>query len=232
MRWIAKLALTLVLLLAAAGVGLWWFVFRSSAPSKAALPTRAAPAGAGLTGSSGGSMEGAWQVQAGPQVFVGYRINEVFGGDALHRTAVGRTPSVTGTLRIDGTKVVAAAITADVTGLTSAQGRRDRYIKTHGLDTTKFPQATFTLTEPIEVPVPATVGRVVDVVAHGNLTLHGMTMPVSIPLKARWNGTTIDVTGQLPIVLADWHIVRPDIAGLVSVEDHGVLEFQLTFSRA
>jgi polyisoprenoid-binding protein YceI len=229
MRWIAKLALALVVLLAATAAGLWWFVFRSSAPPKAALPVRAS---APSSGSSGGSIAGAWQVRAGPQVFAGYRIDELFGGDALHRTAVGRTPAVTGTLRIDGNKLSVTTVTVDLTGLASDQGRRDRYIKTHALETTKFPLAIFTLVQPIELPGSATVGRVVDVVAHGNLTLHGITMPVAMPLQARWNGTTIDVTGHLPVVLADWHMERPDIAGLVSVETHGSLEFQLTFSRA
>jgi polyisoprenoid-binding protein YceI len=230
MRWIARLVVALVVVVVAAGVGLWWFVFRGSTPPRATLPVRVA-GGSGAGAGATGSIDGSWQVQAGPQVFAGYRINEAFGGDALHRTVVGRTPAVTGTLRIDGSNVAATTVTADLTGLSSDQGRRDRYIKTHALDTSSFPKATFTLTEPISLPGPSTVGRVIDVVAHGRLALHGVTMSVAMPLQARWNGTTIDVTGHLPVVLADWHIERPDIAGLVSVEDHGELEFQLTFSH-
>ena len=38
----------------------------------------------------------------------------------------------------------------------------------------------------------------------GQLTLHGVTRPFTIPVKARWNGGTIDVIGTAPIVLGDY----------------------------
>ena len=39
------------------------------------------------------------------------------------------------------------------------------------------------------------------------------------------------VDGSTPIVMADYAISPPTIGGIVSVDDHGVLEFQLTFGQ-
>ncbi len=66
----------------------------------------------------------------------------------------------------------------------------------------------------------------------GILTLHGVTLEVEVPLTARWSGGFIDLSGSLPIHLADYEMDRPDVAGLVSVEDDGLMEFQLSFERS
>ena len=65
----------------------------------------------------------------------------------------------------------------------------------------------------------------------GTLTLHGVTKPVTVPVEARWDGDTIEVAGNAPVVLADYKIEPPD-TGVVKVDDHGSFELALTFRRA
>ncbi|HWW52616.1 MAG TPA: YceI family protein, partial [Acidimicrobiales bacterium] len=207
------------------GAAFYWFVLRSNAPPPAALP--AAPASFGS-----GTLPGTWRVEPGPNVFAGYRIHELFGGDALSRIAVGRTPGVSGEMLITGSRVSTVDVTADMTKLTSDQGRRDRYITSHAIDSTSFPTATFHLTQPIGLSGLAVVGRVAQLSATGQLTLHGVTRSVVVPLQARWDGSSISVSGGAPIVLADYHIDPPNIGGLVSVDATGTFEFQLTFAKA
>ena len=52
-------------------------------------------------------------------MFVGYRVQELFGGETLKATAVGRTPAVEGTMTVSGTWVTPVEITADMTQLKS-----------------------------------------------------------------------------------------------------------------
>ena len=52
-------------------------------------------------------------------------------------------------------------------------------------------------------------GQVVDATATGNLTLHGVTKEVQIPLQARIDGGVITVVGSLPIQFADYNITSP-----------------------
>ncbi len=230
----AKIAMAASALVILGGAfAFWWFVLRDDAPPPAALPVRTAvttTTGAGGQQIPGAPVEGTWTLSQASDVFVGYRIQELFAGETISKTAVGRTPAVTGTLTIADGQVVAAEVTADVTQLSSDQSQRDNFTRRSALETDEIPSATFSLTEPIALPQPVEVGDTMEVSATGDLTLHGVTRPVQIPLQASWNGSTISVAGGLHIVLADYAIEPPDIA-LVSVEEEGELELQLVFGR-
>lgn len=68
--------------------------------------------------------------------------------------------------------------------------------------------------------------------AAGDLTLHGVTQPISLPLEARWTGETVDLTGSTQIVLADYGINMEPFAGTVRVAPEGTIELALQFVRA
>ena len=146
-------------------------------------------------------------------------------------TAVGRTPEITGTLVIDGTTVTEVTIEADMTAITTNESRRDDKVQS-ALDTGEFPTATFVLTEPIELGDAAASGETVSVQATGELTIHGVTTPVTIPLEAQIVGDNIVVVGSLDIVFADYGVSVPSAPVVLSAEDEGVLELQLFFSQA
>jgi polyisoprenoid-binding protein YceI len=220
-----KVLIGLVAFLAVAVGAFWWFVLRDDAP--AAVTARPCTAAANASGSPNGT----YDIQPAPDVFAGYRVQELFGADTLKRAAVGRSPAVTGTMSIEGTTVTAVNVDVDTTKLKSSSRLRDGKIKTMGLETVKFPTASFTLTRPIEVPGSLTPGVATTFDATGDLTLHGVTKMVTIALTACWTGAVVRVDGSTPIVMADYAISPPSIGGIVSVDDHGVLEFQLTFGQ-
>jgi polyisoprenoid-binding protein YceI len=221
-----KVLIGLAAFLVVAVGAFWWFVLRDDAP--AAVTARPCAAEADATGSPTGT----YSVQPAPDVFAGYRVRELFGADTLKRTAVGRSPAVTGAMSIEGTTVTAVNVEVDTTKLKSSSGLRDGRIKTLGLETVKFPTASFTLTNPVEVPGSLRPGVATTLDATGDLTLHGVTKPVTLALTACWTGAVVRVDGSTPILMADYAISAPSIGGIVSVDDHGVLEFQLTFGRS
>ena len=228
----AKVALVAsVVVLVAGAAGFWWFVLRDDAPERAGLPVRTGDsAPAGSTPDSAISPDGTWTVVAGEEVFAGYRIQELFGGETVKKTAVGRTPAVTGTMEIvDGT-VTSVQITADLTSLTSDSERRDATQRTQGLQTDQFPEARFVLTEPISLGQAPPPGAPITVSATGELTLHGVTRPVTLELQASWTGTVVDVAGGALITLAEFGI-EPPRTPFVSVDDVGEFEVQLSFER-
>ena len=88
--------------------------------------------------------------------------------------------------------------------------RRDGQLARQGIQTSQFPNATFKLTQPIELgPLPPD-GQAVNVTAIGDFTLHGVTKPVQIALQAKRSGTTIAVTGSLPVKFADYGVSAPN----------------------
>ena len=216
--------------LVAGGLAFYLVVLRDDPPDRVALSPESAPADT----PADATPEGRWVVRTGDDSFVGYRVRETFAGLSVASDAVGRTHDVQGSLTVDGdTSLSAADVRAGLQALESDEDRRDNAIRNRGLETNRFPEATFALTEPLPLPSPATPGEDVSVTAMGDLTLHGVTRQVEVPVQARWDGSsTIQVVGTLDIAFADYDIDPPNVGGFVSVEDEGELELQLTFVRA
>lgn len=226
----AKIALAAVLfVIVGGGAAFWYFVLREDTPPPASLSSTGTTV-LGAEGTVPATPEGTWTAIAGDKdSFVGYRIEELFAGDTVKKTAVGRTTSYKGTLVIEGNTVVSAEVVADLTQLKSDQTMRDRTIKGRGLQTDQFPEATFKLTEPITLPT-VSLNEKITVTAKGELTLHGVTKPIEVPIEARWAGAVIEVAGRAPIVLADFGI-EPIRIATVTVDDQGEMDFALKFSK-
>lgn len=221
------------------GFAFYWFALRDTAPPEASLRTRddttttVEDGGSDTTAAAPDSADGEWVVLADdPEaVFVGYRVLELFGGETIKKEAAGRTPTVEGTMVVDGSEVTEVEITADLTGLESDSGRRDGVVQGSVLETSEFPEATFVLTEPIDLGGTPEIDTPVTATATGDLTVHGVTKQVTFELEARWNGSTIDVAGSTPVVFADFDITAPETPA-VSVDSEGSIELQLTFVPA
>jgi polyisoprenoid-binding protein YceI len=221
LRWFL---VALAVVVVGGGALLAWYVFGDDAPPKPTL------SGSTVKNAAAGAPDGTWRVANGDDVYVGYRIKELFGGSTIKRDAVGRTTTVSGTMTIAGERVTEATVRADVSGLESDRAARDSYIHDHALQSDTFPRATFVLSQPIALPSVG-AGKDVTVLAQGRLTLHGVTKRVTVKLEARYDGTRIEVAGTAPVVLADYRIDAPDTP-VVSVDDNGSFELHLLFERA
>ena len=165
--------------------------------------------------------------------FVGFRINEVLARFGA-KTVVGRTGNVTGSLELQGTQVTAASFVVDMESMQTDDPARTTALKgeSGGLETLKFPEAIFVLAEPIELGELPAEGAAIDAMAVGDLTVHGVTQRVNIPLTAEMQAGVIIVSGNLEgMQLADYDIPKPQAIVVVSVEDTAIMELQLFFSR-
>ena len=161
--------------------------------------------------------------------FAGFRVEEVLESIGS-TTAVGRTPEVSGNIEIEGTTLTSGEFVVDLTSIVSDQARRENAIQ-RALGTGANPDATFVLTEPVELGDAAASGEMVEVVATGELTLNGVTNTVEIPLQAQLVDGAILVTGSTDILFADYSVTAPSAPVVVSVEDNGVLELQIWLTR-
>lgn len=184
-------------------------------PAPLAVPTSAAAAPTGST------VDGAWTIGAGSQA--GYRVHEILAGQPTD--AVGRTSGVTGNATISGTTVTSGAVTVDLTTVASNESRRDNQFTGAIMDTDRFPTASFTLDAPVDLDAAFLTGAPATATATGTLTMHGVSRQVSVPLTATRNGAAIDVAGSIPVTFADFGIDTPSIAGFVTVDPTGQVEF-------
>lgn len=222
-KWSIAVVITLVV---AVPAGTYAYIHWMSDDAPERLSVDAAADPPDTTVALAGSIDGRWTPRASSSQ-VGYRVNEVLFGQ--RKAAVGRTSDVTGSMVIDGTTVSKVSLVADLTTVSSDEGRRDAQFQGRIMDTTRFPTATFVLTSPITLPSAG--ATTVTAKATGDLTLHGTTRPVSFDVSARRNGGEIAVSGTIPIVFDDYGIPNPTF-GPVSTEDHGELEFLVSFTKS
>lgn len=177
--------------------------------------------------TAGDGLAGTWTVGAGSQA--GYRVKETLAGQAAE--AVGRTDQVTGTLTIAGDAITAVDITVQVSAIASDNGQRDRQFQGRIMDAGQFPTATFTLTEPIPLAEVPAVGAEIALSATGELTMHGTTQTVAIPLTMTRTADGLAATGSVEIAYADYGIDNPSVGGFVSVGEAGTIEFLIVATR-
>jgi polyisoprenoid-binding protein YceI len=206
----------------------------TSTPSAASSTVPAATAST-AAGSTDGAVAGTWTVPAGSSQ-AGYRVREQLANLPAESDAVGRTDQVTGSITLEtngsATSLTAGTITVDTTSITSDESRRDNRLRSEGLETDTYPTATFTLTQPVEVPAAALAGTPSDLTLVGDLELHGVKKSVSIPAQAQLVDGTIQVAGSLSFPLSDFGITAPNIGGfIVSIADEGTLEFLVSFTK-
>ena len=170
-------------------------------------------------------------VSAAGETFVGYRVNEELVNIGTN-TAVGRTSAVTGSLAFDGAAITSVEIEADVTRMQSDDSRRDGALESRGLETASFPTASFSLTQPIALDGIPAEGEAIAVDAVGELTVHGVTREVTMPLEGQRAGGFVVVVGSIEISFADYEMEAPRAFIVLAIDDYGLMEFQIVFERS
>lgn len=202
-------------------------------PTDAAEPavtTAPAEEVADVATESVAGFDGAW-VPTDASEF-GYRVDEVLSG--VNVTAVGRSNEIAGDLVIDGT-TADISVTVEVATIESDDSRRDSQFRGRIMNTAEFPSATFATTSPIDFGSAPAPGEQVTTSVAGDLTLKGVTRPVTFEVTAEAssaaNGDRIGVLGSIPVDFVDYGIDNPSF-GTISVEDDALLEFVLVFERS
>jgi polyisoprenoid-binding protein YceI len=238
--WVAGGAIVVLGVAALAG---WWFLVRDDAPPEADIDAagetldEAATPGTGDASADAAGADGTWTVDRSVGSFAdftgtwaGYRFDEELVGIGGN-TAVGRTPEVSGTMTVADGAVTAVDVEVDLTTLDSDSDRRDGALRSRGLESDRFPTATFTLTDPVTLPTGLTDGERATVTANGELTIHGVTNEAAIELQAQLQGDNAVVVGNAPIALTDYGIDPPTGFSVLSISGDGTFEFQLFFSK-
>ncbi len=209
----------------------------TTAPTTTTAVAVATTVPATTTAVAAASTAGTWAVDTDigsfsdfTSTWVGYRVQEVLGNGIGSATAVGRTPLVVGSVVLTDDAIEAVEVTADLRGLRSDKVYRDGKVRS-ALHTDDHPTATFALLGPVTLGDLDGDGVSVDAVVPGMIIINGMTGPVEVTLAATLVGDVVTVVGSFPIVFADHGIEAPGASIVVSVEDHGIVEFQLFLTR-
>jgi hypothetical protein len=214
-KWtIIGLATAFVILLA----GL--FLFSGSIIGPALAPLQLLPLSSATTSASAASLEGTWR--AGDGSVAGFRVPESFLVQS--GTIVGRTSAVIGSLAISQNEVSSGSFQVDLSKLTIGGKPNASFFQL--LETSKYPDATLTLTQPIVFPSLPTNGQTTSSPATASLVMHGIAHTLTLMVTARSNGSVLEATGSAPVPASEWGIQSP-----FGVHDNAVIEFLVVLRR-
>lgn len=162
-----------------------------------------------------------------------YRVTEQLAGFDLPNDAIGATKGISGRLVVESNGTVvkdSSKIIVKVNELKSDKARRDKYLETHSIESTKFPEVALVpvtfqgLTEPI----PAGQSKTFAVV--GDLTVHGVTRPTTWHVTARSDGKDVVGTAITAFTFKDFNLDQPHVPVVLSVADTIRLEYDFRFA--
>ena len=158
-----------------------------------------------------------------------YRIAErIIGQTAGH--ASGSTSGIAGDIAINANDPSASRvgqIVANVEELHSDNNLRDARIRQDFLESHAHPLAVFTATSLHGLPNSIAPGVAYPFSIEGNLTVHGVTAPVTWNATGTVSGAELRVTAATTVKLSTFGISPISIAGLVSTGDATGLTFDL-----
>ncbi len=214
-----------------------WTVVMSQATTTLTTTAKAgAPAPTSATATetpTATTLEGTYKI--GPGSAAGYRVRELFVGGLAKTDAVGRSEAVTGTVVLgrsgSALQVLSVNAAVDMAKLVSDESRRDSRMRSTGIETDKFPTATFVSSTAVTLDADSEAAKPVKATVPGKLTLHGVTRDVQIPVDAQLRSGTLEIVGRLAINMKDYAIEPPEIADFVKADDDGSLEFKLVLKK-
>ena len=176
-------------------------------------------------------LDGEWQVVKGsPYNFTsaGFTIDEILPADK--RTTSGSTKDVTGQAVISDSTVEEATITVDMTTLTTDKKVRDQNMKTKLFEVSKFPESTFTLTEPADLSAVLGDASPVTIPLTGDLTIHGETQNVTTDFQVVRDGDSIILGGDIPINRLDFGVETPEMIA-AKISEVGEVNVRVTLQK-
>jgi polyisoprenoid-binding protein YceI len=163
-----------------------------------------------------------------------YHAHEQLVGKTLPSEAVGTSKSVSGNLVLGSDGAVLAdqsKISVDLSKLQSDESRRDNFVKSDTLQTSRFPMATFVPSGVVGLPIPLPTSGEATFQLTGDLTVHGVTKPVTWQVTAQFADTAITGNATTSVKITDFGMTPPRAGPVLSIEDALTLELAFTAAR-
>jgi polyisoprenoid-binding protein YceI len=217
----------------------YFVLFPTSSPKRFSLSVSTAAsttstASATTLSSSGTGLTGSWKLASGSQA--GYRVREKLGFLPAQSDAVGRTSQITGGATFSESKstvtITAASFNVAVSTLKSDRSMRDEKIHEIGLESSRYPTATFTLSTPLTASASALEGKVAHLSVTGIFNIHGTSKKETVPVEMSLSGSTLEAVGSLTFPWSEFGMTAPSIGGFVNVTEKATMEFDLRLARA
>ena len=201
----------------------------ANTPSSTAAAT--APASSAAAKAPGGTTTYAI---AGDKSEAKVTVNEKLASLPSPSDAVLTTNAIQGQLFLgpDTKPVEGAKIMVDLRTLKSDKTMRDNYIRKNTLMSDDFPLAEYVITGVDGWTGPLTEGKSSTFKLLGNMTIHGVTKPVTFDTTATMQGGAVTGTASTSFKFQDFGLTPPEIASFVKATDTIKLDLKISASKS
>ena len=158
---------------------------------------------------------------------VRYEVNETFLQGNRLNTAIGRTKGIAGDIAVNmaqPSKSQMGPIVINVSQFKSDEDRRDNFIRRTGLESSKYPTATFATKSIDGLPAQVKAGDQVSFTISGDLTVKQTTKPVTWQVTLKIEDKRLVGSASTQITMSEFG-VGPIQIPLLSTEDAVKLTF-------
>lgn len=163
-----------------------------------------------------------------------YRVREQLARLSFPNDAIGKTSKIEGGITVDASGAIVQSesrFTIDMASLATDNDRRDNYVRRNTLQTAEHPTAVFVPTAFRNLKFPLAASGDVTFQIVGNLTLRGVTKPVTWDVTGKIANGAITGDATTRFTFADFEIAKPRVASVLSVEDDIRLEYTFHLVR-
>ncbi len=157
-----------------------------------------------------------------------FRVREQLASVSFPSDAIGSTTAITGTIVFEPNGAIVkdnSSFTVDLTTLKSNSDRRDNYIRRRTLETETHPNALFVPTSFLGLPDTLPANGHIAFQLTGDLTVHGVTRPVTWTVTARAENGIYSGNATTGFKFDYFEMAVPRVASVLSVVDSITLEY-------
>ena len=158
----------------------------------------------------------------------GFTFSELLPGD--ERVTSGSTPAVTGEMTIEAGTLTAGEVTVDMTNIVTDREVRDVNVRRSILHTEEYPEATFVLTDPVDVSQLPDDGSIGTVTLTGDMTIHGETNTITQEFNALRTEDNVIVHADIPFNRLDYGVETPEFVA-AKIAEEGEINIRLKMDK-
>jgi polyisoprenoid-binding protein YceI len=157
-----------------------------------------------------------------------YLVREQLARVDFPNDAVGRTSQISGGIALDAAGNVIAGesrFVINMAALETDNDRRDNFVRRNTLQTEAHPEAVFVPRSFDGLTFPLPDSGALQFRMSGDLTVRGVTRPVSWNVMAQVNNGALRGEARTQFTFTDFDITKPRVASVLSVADEIRLEY-------
>ena len=165
-------------------------------------------------------MNGTWDVAPGSipnTTSAGFSFAEILPGE--EKITSGSTTGVTGEVVIEDNSLISGLITVNMTHITTDQEKRDIN-----------PEATFEVTDSVDLSALPDTGSIAQVVIPGELTIHGETKAVEPTFDVLRTGDQVIVASDIEINRLDFGVETPEFIA-AKINETGEINVRIVLEK-